>query len=201
VTTVLLIRHASHALVGKAVAGRRDDVRLDDTGRGQADALAQRLADSAISAVYTSPRERALQTAAPLAKRLGLTPAVDAAFDEIDFGDWTGKAFGELALDPGWPLWVDKRSIAQPPNGERFAAVQQRAVDGIQRLRAKHPDEKIAIYSHADVIKSVLAHVLHLSLDDLERFEVAPASISIVIAGGAWAQVKLINGTGEPGNT
>ncbi|MDB5905304.1 MAG: hypothetical protein JWM26_4182 [Betaproteobacteria bacterium] len=194
-TTLLLVRHASHALVGKALAGRSEGVRLDERGRRQADLLSQRLAAWSITAVYTSPRERAAETATPLARRLGLDLRIDRAFDEIDFGDWTGKSFDELAHDPAWPLWVDRRSVAQPPNGERFADVQRRALEGIDRLRGKHADETIAIFSHGDVIKSMLAHFLGISLDHLERFDLAPASVSIVAAGDGWAQVKLINDT------
>jgi probable phosphomutase (TIGR03848 family) len=198
VTTLLLIRHASHALVGKALAGRMDGVRLDERGRRQADVLAERLATSEIQAIYTSPRERTVQTATPLAQRLGLELSMEAAFDEIDFGDWTGKTFAELAGEPSWPVWVDRRSVAQPPNGEPFVDVQRRALDGIHRLRAAHPEHTVAIFSHGDVIKSVLAHFLGIGLDHLERFDVAPASVSIVAAGDGWAQVKLINGSGEP---
>jgi probable phosphomutase (TIGR03848 family) len=198
VTTLLLIRHASHALVGKALAGRAHGVRLDERGRRQAGVLAERLAASGIKAVYTSPRERAVETATPLAQRLALEVRIEAAFDEIDFGDWTGKTFAELAREPTWPLWVDRRSVAQPPSGERFADVQRRALGGIDRLRAQHADEAIAIFSHGDVIKSVLAHFLGISLDHLERFDVAPASVSILAAGDRWAQVKLVNGSGEP---
>jgi probable phosphomutase (TIGR03848 family) len=198
VTTLLLIRHASHALVGKALAGRARGIRLDERGRTQAGVLAERLAASDIKAVYTSPRERAVETATPLAQRLALEVRVEAAFDEIDFGEWTGKTFAELAREPTWPSWVDRRSVAQPPNGERFADVQRRALEGIDRLRGQHADEAIAIFSHGDVIKSVLAHFLGISLDHLERFDVAPASVSIVAAGDGWAQVKLINGSGEP---
>jgi probable phosphoglycerate mutase len=195
VTTLLLIRHASHALVGKALAGRKDGVRLDGRGRRQADALAERLATTPIAAVYTSPRERAVETATPLAQRLALALRIDGAFDEIDFGEWTGKSFDELAREPAWPLWVDRRSVAQPPHGERFADVQRRALEGIERLRERHANETIAIYSHGDVIKSVLAHFLGVSLDHLERFDVAPASVSIVAAGAGWAQVRRINDT------
>jgi probable phosphomutase (TIGR03848 family) len=195
VTALLLVRHASHALVGKALAGRSEGVRLDERGRRQADLLSQRLAAWSIAAVYTSPRERAVETATPVARRLGLALRVDSAFDEIDFGDWTGRTFSELAHDPAWPLWVDRRSVAQPPNGEHFADVQRRAVDGIDRLRARHPEETVAVFSHGDVIKSVLAHFLGMTLDHLERFDLAPASVSLVAAGDGWAQVKLINDT------
>ena len=193
-TTFLLIRHASHDLLGKALAGRTPELRLSAPGCDEAAALATRLERTRIDAVYSSPQPRALDTAAPLATRLGVATSIDAAFDEIDFGEWTGCSFEALASHPHWATWVDRRSVARPPGGEAFAAVHARVIDGMQRLHARHPDAVIAVFSHGDVIKAALAHYLRMSLDDLERFEVAPASVSVVAVGDGWAQVKQING-------
>ena len=196
-TRFLLIRHANHGLVGRALAGRAAGVRLNDEGRLQSERLAARLAECPIAAIYTSPQERARETAAPLAARLRIEPRVESAIDEIDFGDWTGKTFLELADDPHWPVWVRTRSVARPPGGEAFEAVCRRAVAGIERLRSAHADETLALISHADVIKAILATFLGISLDDLERFDVAPAAVSIVAVGEDWSRVELVNDTGE----
>ena len=192
-TSVLLIRHASHDLVGKALAGRMSGLSINAAGEREAAALATRLSAATITAIYASPQQRARETALPLAQSLRLVLSVEAGFDEIDFGRWTGRSFAELALDPEWPTWVDRRSIAQPPDGERFADVQVRAVAAIERLRIAHPDETVAVVSHGDVIKAALASFLGSSLDDLERFDIAPASVSIIAVGDGWAQVKCIN--------
>jgi probable phosphoglycerate mutase len=196
VTTFLLVRHATHDLVGKALAGRLPGVSINAVGVGEAAELATRLADARLSGIYSSPQPRARETARPLAARLGLGVEIEEGFDEIDFGQWTGRAFTALADDATWPVWVERRSLAQPPGGERFADVQRRAVAAIDRLRRAHPDKVIALFSHGDVIKAALAHVLGLSLDHLERFDIAPASVSVIAAGDGWAQVKLINGRG-----
>ena len=193
-TRLLLVRHAHHALIGKALAGRSSEVGLDARGIEQAPVLAQRLAALPVAAIYTSPQRRARETAAPLGLLLGIEPCVDAGLDEIDFGDWSGKSFDALPSDPQWPVWVNRRSVAKPPGGERFVDVQARVVAAIDRFRTAHPDSTIALVSHGDVIKAALAHALRLSLDDLELFDIAPASVSIIAVGANWRRVELVNG-------
>lgn len=201
-TTFLLIRHAAHDLVGKALAGRQPGVFINPTGVREALELAQRLAGAAIHAVYASPRERAHQTAAPLAEARRLEVRIEPAIDEIDFGEWTGRTFTELEADPHWPVWCQQRAAAQPPGGETISQVQQRVVGGLDRLAAGHPQETLALFTHCDVIKSALAHYLAIPLDDLERFEIAPASVSVVLVGNGWSKVCHVNDTGGwPGRT
>jgi broad specificity phosphatase PhoE len=131
----------------------------------------------------------------PLARRLGLPIAVAPEFDEIDFGDWTGRAFDELQREQPqrWQAWVQRRGSATAPGGEAFAAVQQRALAGVQRLRRAHAGGSALVVSHGDVIKSVLAHFLGMSLDALESFTIDCASVSEVALGERWAQVKCVN--------
>lgn len=196
-TTFLLIRHAAHDWLGKGLAGRAPGVLLNAKGHSEAQGLPARLSGAGITAVYVSPRVRTRDTAAPLALHLGLTPAQEDGIDEIDFGDWTGKSFAQLSADPGWRVWVERRSLAEPPNGEPLHAAQKRVVEAIRRLRARHEGETVALVSHGDVIKAALAFYLGLSLDNLERFEIAPVSVSVLTTGAGWAQVRLINGCGE----
>jgi broad specificity phosphatase PhoE len=195
VTTFLLVRHAAHDLLGKAMAGRAPGVALNEQGRLQAEALVGWLSAKTIAAIYSSPQQRAQETAAPLAAHRGLTVQVDHAFDEIDFGDWTGLPFERLRAEgERWRTWVEQKSIACPPGGEPFAQVQRRAMAGMERLANSHPEETLVVVSHADILKAVLAGILGMSLDHLERFEIAPASLSIVVTGQDWSQVKLVNG-------
>jgi probable phosphoglycerate mutase len=194
VTTFILVRHGSNDLLGKALAGRAPGVHLNEAGRREAEQLAEYLAAVELAAIYASPRERARETAAPAARRHGLEVHVNAALDEIDFGDWTGRSFSDLRNDPEWPVWVDRRSTARVPNGEAIEGVQRRIVTEMERLRSQHPSDTVALFTHGDVIKAALAHFMRVSLDDLERFDIAPASVSIIAAGVDWAQVKLVNG-------
>lgn len=197
-TTFLLVRHAAHDWLGRGVPGRLPGVPLNALGRKQAEALAQRLSEevSGLTALYSSPQQRALETVAPLAARKGLPVQIAHEFDEVDFGDWTGWTMPQLEADGArWRQWVEQRSAATPPGGEPFAQVARRTVAGIERLAALHPRQSILVLSHGDVIKAVLASFLRLSLDDLERFDIEPASLSVLVSEGAWCQVKRVNQT------
>lgn len=195
-TTFLLARHAAHDWLGRGIAGRLPCVALNREGREQAQALAQILAGAGIDALYTSPQQRARETLAPVAARLGLPVQVAQEFDEIDFGGWTGRTMAQLRADAApWRLWVEQRSIATPPGGEPFAQVQHRALAGIERLRRLHPEQVLLVMSHGDVIKAVLAHFLGMSLNHLERFDIAPASVSVLVAAAQGSQVRSINQT------
>lgn len=194
-TTFLLVRHGAHDWLGRGIAGRLPGVVLNAEGRGQADQLVGRLRDRTIAAIYSSPVERAQQTAAPLAKARGLPVAIDEAFSEIDFGEWAGRSFAELEADHDrWRTWCERKSVAAAPGGEAFTAVQRRVLDGLERLRRRHPGGVVAVFSHGDAIKAAVAGVLGLPVDHIERFEIAPASLSVIEAGEGWAQVKLVNG-------
>lgn len=195
-TRLLLLRHAAHDLAGKALAGRMPGLGLNAAGRQQAEAIVAPLRRHGPQVVCSSPQQRTRETAAPLAQSLGLQVEIAAEFDEVDFGTWTGLDFASAqALDPqAWDTWVHRRSAATPPGGEPFAEVARRTAAGLQRLRLAHPEQTVLVVSHADVIKATLAGVLGLSLDRLECFEIACASLSIIDAGDGWAQVKLVNG-------
>jgi probable phosphoglycerate mutase len=197
-TVLLLVRHATNEFVGKAMVGRAPGVHLNEEGMRQARELAGRLAAARITAIYTSPLERAKETAEPLAARLRITPREFTELYEIDCGGWTGKTFQELDPEPEWRLWVTQRTKARPPGGESIAEAQRRVVDLITRLCPEHDGETIVLVSHGDVIKAALAHFLRISLDDLETFDIAPASVSAVQVGMDWAQVRLVNDTGSP---
>jgi probable phosphoglycerate mutase len=197
-TRFLLLRHADHDLVGRALAGRMPGVGLNVHGRGQAARLADRLAGLRIAAVFSSPQQRAQETAAPIAAACGRQVELAPGFDEVDFGAWTGLSFDVLAREQpeAWAGWCMRRGSATPPGGEPFAQVQLRALAELERLRKEHAGATIAVVSHADVLRAVVAGVLGSSLDLLERFEIAPASLSVVEAGEGWQRLLLLNDRG-----
>ena len=198
-TTFLLVRHGAHDWLGRGFAGRLPDVHLNAEGREQAQALVQRLAGFPVEAIYSSPQPRTRQTAVPVAQARGLPVAIEPDFDEIDFGAWTGQTFEQVrAAGAAWQQWVDRRGSAQPPGGERFAEVPQRALGALHRLVRKHPHAHVLVVSHGDVLKAVIASVLGMSLDHLERFDIAPASLSVLGMGEDWARVELLNATEAP---
>jgi len=188
-TTLHLIRHASYGLLGHTLAGRSPGHRLSQDGQREAAAIADDLAIRPLAAVIAGPLERAQETAAPIATRHRLTVASDPGFDEIAFGEWTGCRFDDLAGLPEWQAFNRLRSVAAVPGGESMLAAQARAVAALMRLRAAWPGAEIAVVSHADVLKSVLASLLGMSLDLCRRLEIAPASRSVVVLHDHDAQV------------
>ncbi|HYE40561.1 MAG TPA: histidine phosphatase family protein [Ramlibacter sp.] len=195
-TTFLLVRHADHDWVGRGFAGRLPDVSLNVRGREQARELVERLRAQPIDAIYCSPQPRTRQTAQPLAAARSLEIRVDPAFDEVDLGDWQGRTFQEVRDEEAWRHWLDQRSSARPPGGEAFADVARRATAGLHALVARHPDRYVLVLSHGDVIKAMIASCLGLSLDHLERFDIAPASVSVLAMGEGWSQLRLLNAQG-----
>lgn len=192
-TTVFLVRHAAHDRLNRILCGRMPGVTLGAEGRAQAAALAERLARENVAAVYVSPLERARETAETLSQRLGIAAHVVDELNEIEIGAWTGRAFDELRDDPHWTRWNTARSVTRPPGGETMLEAQARIVGGIERLCAAHPDQSIALFSHADVIKAALAYHLGLPLDAILRFEISPASVSTLVVGDWGAKVIRMN--------
>jgi probable phosphoglycerate mutase len=192
-TTVILVRHASHDRVGTILCGRMPGVTLGEEGRREAKALADRFRGETIAAVISSPLERARETAEIIADRIGMAVEIDEALNEIDFGAWTGQSFDALDPDPHWRLWNSSRSTARPPGGEAMSAAQARIVHRIERLRDEHPDGQVILVGHCDVLKSALAHHLGLSLDRYDRFEISPASVSVLALWPGGSRVMSVN--------
>ncbi len=195
-TTFLLIRHAAHSLLGVRMAGRMAGVNLNETGQAQANALALRLAGIPLAAIYSSPLERAVQTAAPLATQSGLPVQISEAITELDYGNWTGCTFEELDAMPGWRPYNMFRSGARIPGGEMMLDAQTRTVSFMQALCQAHPGEQVALVSHADIIKGALAYYLGVPLDLFLRIEISPASVSVIALDEYGPHILRVNDTG-----
>ncbi|MFC3631228.1 histidine phosphatase family protein [Paracoccus angustae] len=178
-----LVRHGAHDDLGTWLSGRTRDIALNEAGREETAALARRLAGRGVEAIAASPRRRTAETAAILGQILGPAPVVAEALDEIDFGAWSGSRFADLDGDPAWRHWNAARGAAPTPGGETMEAAAARAAAHLDRLAAQGGGPVLCV-SHCDVIRGVLAHALGLSLDNILRFEIAPASISWVMAHG-----------------
>ncbi len=192
-TTFHLVRHGDYSLLGRVLAGRITGYSLSETGQAQAAAVAEVLSAIPLAALVSSPLERTRETAAPIAARCKLEVTIDPDVIEIDFGDWTGRTFESLRAWPGWSDFTRFRSTAQVPGGESMLAVQTRSVAAVVRLRQAYPDGNVVIVSHGDVIKSILAHFLTIPLDLFRRFDIAPASRSIVAVTDEDARVLAVN--------
>jgi probable phosphomutase (TIGR03848 family) len=196
-TTVLLVRHGMTDYVGRALAGRSTDVHLNPEGRQQAERLAARLAHYPLSALYSSPLERALETAAPLAAARSLDVRLCEGAMELDFGEWTGRTMAELEADPLWTRFNTERTATRAPGGELMSEAQSRMIGAVEALRGRHAGAAIALVSHADVIRAALAHYAGISLDVMSRFDIRPASVSAVRLWDDWAVILCVNETGD----
>jgi len=192
-TRFLLIRHGMTDAGGTVLAGRAAGWRLNAEGRGQVRRMADALAEVPIDLVYTSPLERAQETAAEIAARRHLAARVREALTEVDYGAWTGRTFSELSAVPDWERFNRDRGVVRIPGGELLCEVQARIAAELAALSGSHRGQTLALVSHGDVIKSALAHCLGAPLDLLMRLEVHPASVSVIDLSGAGASVVGVN--------
>jgi probable phosphomutase (TIGR03848 family) len=195
-TTILLIRHATTDAVGKFLAGRMEGVHLNTEGKTEAQHLARRLAHVKLAAIYSSPLERAIETATPLADVLRLTTTKSDDFLELDMGDWTNKTYSEVKEDARFGYFNTYRSGTLIPGGESMLNAQMRIVAGLQKLYKQHPDETVAVVSHADMIKAAVTYFAGIHLDLFHRIEISPASVSIIQMFEETARITLVNDTG-----
>jgi broad specificity phosphatase PhoE len=192
--TLYLVRHAAHDRVNRSLCGRMPGVTLGEEGRRQAERLAERLGSEDVAAVYSSPLERARETAEPLARRLGVPVQLAEELNEIDFGSWSGRRFDELARDLIWESWNRARTSVRPPGGESFEAAQARAIAFLNEVPIRHDGARVVAVSHCDVIRAALCAVLNSqSLDDYRLFDIAPASITRLVWQGAGWTVAGMN--------
>ena len=192
-TVVLLIRHAHTDALGRFLAGRAAGVPLSTIGRAQAERLGRVLAALPLAGIYTSPLERAVETARGIAHHQPVRIHEDADLHEIDFGDWTGRTFAELDELVEWQAFNERRSAAAVPHGEAPARVQERIVGAITRLTGANRGGTIALVTHADVIRTAVLYIAGSSLDFWQRFEISPASITAVSVSGSAFRLLYVN--------
>ena len=186
--TVVLVRHArSTANASGVLTGRLKGVHLDETGRGQAERAADRLAAVPLAALVSSPLERCKETAKALlaSQDRSLRITSERGLVECDYGAWQGRPLKELAREKLWKTVQRHPSSVIFPEGESMAAMSARAVDAIRRhdtlVEGAHgPNAVWAAVTHGDLVKAILADALGLHLDQFQRIHVDPASMSVV---------------------
>jgi probable phosphoglycerate mutase len=181
-TTLLLIRHGEteYVKLGK-MAGRTPGVHLNEKGMREAQELAECLKEAPIKSVYSSPMERTLETARPLAKAMGLKTIKSEGLLETDIGDWKGMEIKKARKLPEWKSVQNTPSRFKFPKGESFLEAQTRLVKAIEGIISHHPnDELIACFSHADPIRLALAYYLGMPLDHFQRLSCQTGSVSVL---------------------
>jgi len=192
---ILLIRHGENDYVKKGrLAGRLPGVNLNSNGRAQAHTLAERLSSVRIKSIYSSPLERALETADPIAKILGLEVVVRPGLIEVDVGDWQNKTLKGLSRRKLWRVVQEAPSRMKFPGGESFLEAQMRIYEELNELATNHKEKDIFIcVSHSDPIKLAIAYFLGLPLDMFQRLHISPASISTLILNEHYTRFININ--------
>ncbi|MCL5048504.1 MAG: histidine phosphatase family protein [Firmicutes bacterium] len=180
--TIVFVRHAKTDTTGMVLPGRAPGLHLSEEGRQQAFQFAERLKDTfPVSAIYSSPLERALATAKPSAETLGLPVVQDPRLYECDFGDWTKAPLADLNKLPEWKSLMKHPETFRFPGGESFEELEQRLVSFITDMRAIHGGETVLAFSHADPIKVALVLGLSLGLKNLHKMTVSTASASVLL--------------------
>ncbi len=197
---MLLVRHGVTPTTGKLLPGRAPGLDLAEEGRAQASAVAEAIAamEHPPVAVYASPMERTRQTAAPIARALGVRVRVVRELVECDVGDWTGARLRTVARTAHW------RNVHAWPGGFRFPAGESfpemacRAQDAVVRLAGSHRGQTIVAVSHADPIKAVVASASGTPLDLFQRFVISPCSVSAILYADDGPLVLCVNAESPP---
>lgn len=201
---ILLVRHATNDLLGRELYGRTPGVHLNDEGRRQAQSLAHALAQRyVLSEVISSPMERALETARPIAEIQKVPLTVDDGMTEVDVGAWSGKPFEDLSVREDWRNFNRHRSTTWPPNGEATLEVQSRAWRSVMRAVLRFPggDATLAFVTHGDVVRCTLMLLLGMPIDYIHRLEVSPASASEIHITHSAVTVCNINQRSYPASS
>jgi probable phosphoglycerate mutase len=197
VTTLFVIRHGLTGQTGRTLYGRTLGIGLDDRGRAQAEGLVARFSPVKLTAIYSSPLERCVETVEPLAaaKRLPIVTREDLV--EMHAGSWTGRPLARLRRTKAWgEVLASPSTFRFPDGGESFAEAETRVVAGADAIARRHRRGRVAIATHGDIARIFLAHVQGMPLDAFQRIVVDTASVSVVErTGGTW-RVLLLNDTG-----
>jgi probable phosphoglycerate mutase len=196
-TTLFLIRHGLTAVTGSRLYGRTEGIHLDERGRRQAAALVERFAGVRLSAIYSSPLERCVETVEPLATALRLEIRTSDALIEMDAGDWTGRTLPSLRRNKLWDTVQRSPSRFHFPAGESFVDAEARILDQIERIVTRHPRGRVVIGTHGDLVRMLVSHYTGAHLDLFQRVLVDPASVSVVHLGDGVPRILLVNDTGS----
>ena len=195
-TLLLLIRHGENEYVktGK-LAGRLPGIHLNERGQKQAQALGEALKDVPIKAIYSSPLERAMETATPIANARNLQIIQEPDIMDADIGKWQGKSWKVLRLTKVWKIVQNAPSRFRFPDGESFPEMQTRIANVLERIIKTHnkPQDIVAVVFHADPIKLAVSHLIGMPLDNFQRLSCDTGSLTAIHAGEMGAHLIKLN--------
>jgi probable phosphoglycerate mutase len=178
---VYLLRHGENDVMKRRLAGRLPGTHLNRHGQEQAQRLAEKLANAPIQAIFSSPMERAIETATPLAASRGLTVQVLEGLNEVDYGRLQGRTYCQLERLKLWQKVRVAPLQVRFPGGETLIEVQERAVMAVQLALAEvGPEEAVACFTHGDLVRLVTAWALGLPLDSYRLLQADTASLTVL---------------------
>lgn len=195
VTRLLLLRHAQPRKEAYGRCYGRLEIDLSSRGRRRAQLLARTLEQIPLAAVYTSPRSRALQTARPLAAVHGLTPIIEEALREIDFGKFEGRSYQEIhvAAPDLYRAWMETPTRVRFPGGESYELVRRRGLAAMHAIRRRHPGQTVALVSHGGLLRALLADCLAMPDEMVFRLDQSYGGLSIIDWLDQTPIVRLVN--------
>jgi len=195
-TDISLIRHAEPEASVRGLCYGSLDVGLSGAGRKQAARLAERLRNEPLAAIYSSPRIRATQTAEAIAALHRLAITAEPAFRELDFGDFEGRTYDDIAASHPdlYRQWMENPTEVQFPNGESFSRMRERVLGAYHPLLATHEGTSIAIITHGGVVRTVLADALGIPPGNIFRIAQRYIGLSHIRYLGDYSSVELMNG-------
>ena len=193
---LLLIRHGENEYVktGK-LPGHLPGIHLNERGQKQAQVLGEALKDVPLKAIYSSPLERAMETAGPIAESHQLEIIQEPGLRDANVGRWEGKSIRALRLTNAWKVVQQSPSRFHFPEGESFMDLQTRIVNVLEGIVIKHnkPKDIVAVVFHADPIKLAVAHFLGLPLDHFQRLSCDTGSLTALNVGEMGANLLKLN--------
>jgi broad specificity phosphatase PhoE len=186
---LILVRHVEHVVQKEVLLGRTHDAPFTERGKEQLALLAESLRHQHVTAIHSSPRRRALDTAAAIAAAHEMTVEIRQELDELNYGEWSGRRLHDLARDPQWRRWNKRRSAWRPPNGESMRDVQARMLRYASEIGGAGPGETIVAVTHAEPIRALLLYVAGIPIDDFMRIDVDPGGVT---------RMKLVSDAGQP---
>ena len=193
---LLLVRHGTTPLTGSRLTGRLPGIHLSEDGVRQAKHVAERLAGLPVKAVYSSPLERCLETAGPIAERHRITVETVEDLAEVNYGEWQGRSFRQLYRLKAWGELQSRPAEFRFPGGETIREAQTRGMRAAEWLRARHRGQAVVAVSHADMIRLVTAGYLGLGLDLYQRIVVGVGSVTVISLGDRVPRLLRIGDSG-----
>jgi probable phosphoglycerate mutase len=191
---LILARHGETDVIGKRLTGRITGIHLNARGREQAQAIADKLDGRKIGAIFSSPLERAMETARPLSEASGIPISPHSGLIETNYGAWQGRPYKQLKKLKLWETIHTTPSLVTFPAGESFVAAQQRIVASLEEVAsAMGKDDAAICFSHCDPIRLAVSYFLNMDLDDFQRLSIDPGSLTMLTLSDGKPHLGPIN--------